>query len=368
MSGILTAPTVVAFTVPGVATITTTLPSGFDYASATSAYASYFAAAAATLTATLPGTTSTTGAATTTTQDTGVWPYLPSFPLALIAVILYSLITLLLIGRMFHFRSWWFIALVLGGLMETLGFGARASNTLDLDNVTLYKMQMACTILAPIFTAAAEYVLLGRIMDYVGARYSLFRPALVAWIFIISDVIAFLIQVGGAGALLAKPFTGNGSTQQQLDDAENLVNLGDNILLAGLAVNLGSFVVFFMQVTWFDYKTRTQGAPNGPWRTLLSALYISSTLVLIRQIYRVIEFSQGWYGYLPTHEGYFYAFDSLVILLASAVYAWYWPNLYIPGDKHMRLSAEGEEWREMTKRERKAAGLMEGANDSVERV
>ncbi|KZT62425.1 hypothetical protein CALCODRAFT_407356, partial [Calocera cornea HHB12733] len=256
--------------------------------------------------------------------------YVPSFALALVAVILYALVTVLLIGRMFQFKAWWFIALILGGVMESLGFGARARNAQDLNNVTLYKMQLACTILAPIFTAAAEYILLGRIMGYVGARFSLFRPGLVSWVFIISDAISFLIQVGGAAALLAKPDTGPNSTPAQLQNAQNLLNLGDNILLAGLAVNLGSFVIFIVQVTWFDYKTRTQGAPGGRWRTLLWALYVSSVLVLIRQVYRVIEFSQGWFGFLPTHEGYFFGLDSLVILLASAVYIWYWPNRYIP--------------------------------------
>ncbi|KZT62422.1 RTA1 like protein, partial [Calocera cornea HHB12733] len=268
------------------------------------------------------------------------WSYTPSFPAALVAVILYALVTALLIGRMFQFKAWWFIALILGGVMETLGFGARARNTQDLNNESLYKMQLACTILAPIFTAAAEYILLGRLMDYVGARFSLFRPALVAWIFITSDAISFLIQVGGAAALLARPDLNSNSTAAQVQKAQNLLNLGDNILLAGLAINLASFVVFVMQVSYFDYKTRTAGAPTGRWRKLLYALYGSTALVLVRQVYRVIEFSQGWFGFLPTHEAYFYGLDSLVILLASAVYVWYWPNRYIPGDKLVRLGED----------------------------
>ncbi|KZO91081.1 RTA1 like protein, partial [Calocera viscosa TUFC12733] len=259
-----------------------------------------------------------------------IWPYLPSFAAALVAVILYALVTALLIGRMFQYRTWWFIALILGGIMETIGFGGRAQNTRDLNNQSLYKMQLSCTILAPIFTAAAEYILLGRIMDYVGSRFSLFRPSLVAWVFIISDAVSFLIQVGGAAALLARPDLSANSTPQQVTNAANLLTLGDNILLAGLAVNLGSFVIFIVQVTYFDYKTRTQGAVGGRWRKLLWALYVSSVLVLIRQVYRVIEFSQGWFGYLPTHEGYFFGLDALVILLASAVYIWYWPTRYIP--------------------------------------
>ncbi|EJU02137.1 RTA1-domain-containing protein [Dacryopinax primogenitus] len=365
--GILTTPTVVTFVIPGIETLTTTLPSGYNYESATSAFASLTSKLAAAATATATSSNSHRLA-------NSVWPYVPSFPVALIAVILYALVTALLIARMFQYKAWWFVALILGGIMETLGFGARARNTQDLNNESLYKMQLCCTILAPIFTAAAEYILLGRIMGYVGRRFSLLRPGLISWIFIISDAVSFLIQVGGAAALLARPDLNSQSTPSQIQRAQNLLNLGDNVLLAGLAVNLASFVIFVLQVrsysipcanthprqvTYFDYKTRTQCAITGPWRTLLYALYVSTVLVLIRQVYRVIEFSQGWFGFLPTHEGYFYGLDSLVILLASAVYIWYWPDKYIPGDRHMRLGENGTEWREMTKRERKAQALEE---------
>jgi len=354
---VLTAATAVTLTIPGVATITTTLSSGYNLASGSAALAS--------LTSALAAAQATSTVVSSKTLNSNPWSYTPSFAVALVAVILYAIVTVLLIGRMFQFRAWWFIAVILGGIMECLGLGARARNTQDLTNQSLYKMQLACTILAPIFTAAAEYILLGRIMDYVGRRFSLFRPTLVSWVFISSDAISFLIQVGGAAALLARPDVNSNSTKDELNKAQNLLNLGDNILLAGLAINLASFVVFMLQITYFDYQTRKQHAPGGRWRQLLIALYVSTLLVLIRQVYRVIEFSQGWFGFLPTHEAYFFGLDSLVILLASAVYIWFWPNRYIPGDKQARLAEDGTEWREMSNREKKAAAELEGTKEGV---
>ncbi|EJU02136.1 hypothetical protein DACRYDRAFT_107073 [Dacryopinax primogenitus] len=256
-------------------------------------------------------------AAATTTQDSGVWPYVPSFAVSFIAVILYSIVTALLLACMVQYKACWFVALILGVVMETMGFGARTRNTQDLNNNGLYKMQLCCTILAPIFTAAAEYILLGRIMGYVG----------------------------GAAALLAKPDVDSQSSQATIKHAQDLLNLGDNILLAGLCVNLASFFVFVLQVRYFDYKTRQDRSVDGA---------SSST-----PFYRVIEFSQGWFGYLPTHEAYFYGLDSLVILLASAVYIWFWPSKYIPADKHIRLGQDGREWREMTPRQKKVQALEE---------
>jgi hypothetical protein len=53
--------------------------------------------------------------------------------------------------------------------------------------------------------------------------------------------------------------------------------------------------------------------------------------VLIRQIYRVIEFAQGFTGYLAVHEVYFYVFDTIPILISGAVYIICFPgNGYLP--------------------------------------
>jgi hypothetical protein len=53
--------------------------------------------------------------------------------------------------------------------------------------------------------------------------------------------------------------------------------------------------------------------------------------VLIRQIYRVIEFSQGFTGYIAVHEIFFYIFDTIPIFFAGAIYIICFPgNGYLP--------------------------------------
>jgi len=356
MSGVLTAATVVTIDIPSVATFVTTLPSGYNWASASSQLASLTSALAAGPAAT--GTSSST-------RSSSAWTFVPILAPAIIATALYGIVTLLLIARMVQRRNWWMTALILGGIMEALGFGARAKCVVDLSNVSLYKMELSCTILAPIFTAAQEYIILGRLMEYVGRRHSLFKPHLVSWVFIVSDAISFLIQVAGAAVLLARPNIKAGATAAEIDNATKLLNAGDNVLLGGLAVNLASFVIFMMQIIWFDLRTRKEPHNFGQWRRLLWVVYISTGFVLIRQIYRVIEFSQGWFGYLPNHEVYFYCFDSLPILLATAMYVWWWPTKYIPGDKRVRLGDGGTEFLELSEKEKKKLGEGQGSGDTV---
>ena len=56
------------------------------------------------------------------------------------------------------------------------------------------------------------------------------------------------------------------------------------------------------------------------------ATSISVLLIFIRSIYPTIELSQGWSGFLITHEGYFIALGGTTMILAIAVF-----NLLNPG-------------------------------------
>lgn len=48
--------------------------------------------------------------------------------------------------------------------------------------------------------------------------------------------------------------------------------------------------------------------------------YVSSILILIRQIYRVIELAQGFTDYVAVHEVFFYVFDTIPTYLASSIF------------------------------------------------
>ncbi|CAF1309260.1 unnamed protein product, partial [Adineta ricciae] len=148
----------------------------------------------------------------------------------------------------------------------------------------------------------------------------------VAWIFIICDAFSLLIQSSGAGLLTA--------AKNDLEKART----GENILLAGLIINLVSFAIFCLQLFYFEYQIRKlppvflpESIYEKRWRRFLYAIYISSILVLIRQIYRVIEFAQGFTGYLAVHEVYFYIFDTIPIFFSAAIFIVYFPgNNYLP--------------------------------------
>ena len=253
--------------------------------------------------------------------------YMPSMSATVTAMILFLLTFVALFVWIILKRAWYTIPLLVGCLLEGIGYGTRIPLvTKPVGQIPLYAAMHASIIIAPVFNAAIAYVLLGRLMHAVGDQHSLIRPKLVARIFIICDIFSFIIQISGAGLLA--------SATTDPDRAKT----GENILLGGLGINLVSFALFCVQLFYFDYRTRKSPpeVPGGSmfqkgWRQFLYIIYISSTLILIRQIYRVMEFAQGFTGYLAVHEVYFYIFDTIPIYLCTTIFVFFFPaNGYLP--------------------------------------
>lgn len=57
-----------------------------------------------------------------------------------------------------------------------------------------------------------------------------------------------------------------------------------------------------------------------PWRKHLIILYSASVLVMIRSIFRVVEYLHGFSGYLLSHEYYLYIFDAVLMLCVMVMF------------------------------------------------
>lgn len=98
--------------------------------------------------------------------------------------------------------------------------------------------------------------------------------------------------------------------------SSSMSKTGEWVVVGGLIFQIIFFGLFV--VVAFMFHTRLQKSPTTlslsvPWRKHLWALYISSALILIRSIFRVVEFVQGNTGYLFRHEVFMYIFDALLM-------------------------------------------------------
>ncbi|WOO83636.1 Protein RTA1 [Vanrija pseudolonga] len=249
------------------------------------------------------------------TTSCNAYGYVPSLPLNILAVVLYALCGIVFVINHILFKGWYFLALTFGTFMMAAGIAMRVVSYYRLQWNAGFIIMQVLVILSPCLLIAANYILLGRIAGHLDAQKHMFiRPSRVSWVFVISDIVTFLVQ-GGASGIASS-------------DNKNTANVGEKILLAALIVQLVSFLLFTFMWCLFTYR-----AWRDPvlwdldwWKPLNWLLGFNCVMFLIRSIFRTIEFGEGWDGKLRTHEAYWAALDCLPIFLAIVLYTWYWPS------------------------------------------
>lgn len=107
---------------------------------------------------------------------------------------------------------------------------------------------------------------------------------------------------------------------------------GENLIIAGLVVQLLFFGFFVIVSAIFHIRmakrptTKVFSDQSLPWERQLYALYGASILILVRSIFRLIEYVQGNDGYLISHEVFLYVFDSVLMLAVMVLLAWIHPS------------------------------------------
>ncbi|CAG7948354.1 unnamed protein product [Penicillium salamii] len=257
--------------------------------------------------------------------DYYLWKYVPSLPAAIIFLILFFVATIFHFWKIHRTKAWFCLAFAIGGLFEVIGYIGRIAAYNSTDSVTVYAIQNVFLLLGPVLFAASIYMALGRIIRSVHAEKH--SPIRIKWLtktFVMGDVVSFLVQ-GSASGLMA---TGNNA------------KMGSNIVVAGLVIQVIMFGLFIITSIIFDVRMRRSPTPEAfderiNWMSRLRTLYAVSALVMIRSIFRVVEFAMGVDGYPLTHEWMLYVFDS--VLMIVAMFIW---GVWHPGTLQKCIKAE----------------------------
>jgi RTA1 like protein. len=123
---------------------------------------------------------------------------------------------------------------------------------------------------------------------------------------------------------------------------------GEYITIGGLCVQLVFFTFFVITSAIFHRRIRSNPtqrvlqlgqSPNQAalrsWESALWGLYIASALILVRSIFRLVEYAQGNDGYLIGHEVFMYVFDAMLMGFAMVTMNVFHPSVILAGDyKH----------------------------------
>ncbi|KAH6956078.1 RTA1 like protein-domain-containing protein [Fusarium avenaceum] len=247
-----------------------------------------------------------------------LWRYLPSAVAAILFLILFLGSFLFISWKIWRTRTWFCIAFATGCFFQMLGYGIRAGARNKTNKIMPYAVQNMFILVAPALFAASIYMILGRIIRGLNAdRHSLLKPAKLTRTFVLGDVLSFMIQGGGGGMSAIQNPT--------------LVKWAERLVIFGLVVQIVIFGLFcVVSVVFHRRMLRTPTAESIgtiiPWESTLYMLYGVSLLIMVRSIFRVIEYAQGYTGYALSHEWTLYVFDTLLMWLVTIIFAWRYPS------------------------------------------
>lgn len=101
--------------------------------------------------------------------------------------------------------------------------------------------------------------------------------------------------------------------------------------MAGIIIQLVSMSAFGL--LWLVFLWRARAVPIS--RVLLIVTTFSAFCIIVRNFYRAIELSQGWKGYLITHEVYFALLDGALMALSVGVFNVFFLAGYLTGEPQL---------------------------------
>lgn len=166
------------------------------------------------------------------------------------------------------------------------------------------------------FLSASIYMTLSRITRALDATdYSAIRIGWVSKIYIIIDIACVVLQVMGT---VTMAYGGEGEQGKAVD-----------LVAGGLIFQLVAFIIFMLLAWKIHFRLNrepTEISSQMHWRKYFWALYVTSMLVLVRNLVRVMEFLQGSDGTVASHEAYLYIFDAVPMFLVVAIMAAVYPG------------------------------------------
>lgn len=208
-------------------------------------------------------------------QDTGEeshYSYDPSLAVAIVAAVLYGIAFLLTLIQWIRYKSWVWLTMVVAAAskllisvpeslkctkrapVEAVGYIARCISTQNVTEKSVYVLQFALVILAPVLMAACCYVLFGRIIFLVVPRESrTFKlcwvpPRFITPLFVGFDIVALFLQLVGA-VMISSVSAGD-------TDAAQKLNRGKSIAQAGVIIQLVAFGMFSVAAVRFNFTSK----------------------------------------------------------------------------------------------------------------
>lgn len=206
-------------------------------------------------------------------------------------------------------RSWFMFWFLVGCIIELVGYLQLHSGT---------SSQSVCIIIASVFLAASVYLSFSTSLEHFQAKdLCSLNISFFALFFFIGDVICLGLQI--AGIIL-----------QFMNGKESL---GKAIVIVSFVLQIVLFCFFSLNVFIVHRRLRHR-RPKVivdsifQWPSFFILIYVISLLFLIRNVFRLVEYSQG-FGYIFYHAIFTYIFDGAPMLLVALLLICFHPTFWM---------------------------------------
>ncbi|PTU18959.1 hypothetical protein P175DRAFT_0443198 [Aspergillus ochraceoroseus IBT 24754] len=248
------------------------------------------------------------------TVNPGSYGYRPSLAWGITFTVLFSLIAAAQLFHMLRTRAFWTFFFIVGAILEIIGWVGRTVSYHCPYSRPCFLMQTATLIMGPSWTQAGIYVTLWVLIQNIGRHVSPFPPKTYLFVCFCIDVICLTTQATGGG-LAGSAYTEGKSTQP-----------GTITMVVGIIAQLAAAVVFSLLLGFVLYRGSHELRVNRPLFYVAAATVFATSMMIMRNVYRSIELTEGWRGYLITHEKYVLALDGLPMVLSMGIFVFFNPG------------------------------------------
>ncbi|KAL2801783.1 RTA1 like protein-domain-containing protein [Aspergillus granulosus] len=239
-----------------------------------------------------------------------LYRYTPSVPAAAVFVAVFVALSVWHGVLLLRHRALFFVPFIIGLLFEAAGYAARIFSHYDTLALGPYIVQTMLILVAPPLFAASIYMTLGRLIVNLGAeKASIIRVKYITKIFVVGDVISFLLQCGGGGYMAAGSLSA--------------MEIGEQIVIAGLAVQLAFFGFFIIASAVFHSRVRAKPAVHaaGARHRLCARLQLVGGDAVV----------SGNDGYIMKREYLLYIFDAVLMAVQAILLLLVYPGKIVTG-------------------------------------
>ena len=176
--------------------------------------------------------------------------------------------------------------------------------------------------------ALINYFILSRVLYYI-PYLSPMHPGRVATTFVGLDAVCEILIGQGAWRM----------ANTSLTYKERKV--GEHLVTASLALQTALFGAFGLVAAQFHYRARKAKVLTPKLRTVITVLYASASIVTIRCIYRLVEYTMGWNSVVYKNEAFFWVFEASIMLINTVLLNIWFPGKRLPCSNSVFLARDG---------------------------